>query len=318
MSDERRRVSDRPRVVVVGGGHGQAASLRAIKHYSSAITAIVSVADDGGSSGRLRELLGIPAPGDIRTCLGALLPEGSPIARTLEHRFALGELEGHPLGNLLIAALAATMGDFAAGVAEACRVLGAAGRVIPATSGPVVLEAESSAGDLHGQVEIMKGGNIGRISLVPRDAASPAEALRAVEAADQIVIGPGSLYTSVLAACVAPGVRDAIEAAGGKGVQRVYVSNLREQPPETSGYDVAAHISALVAHGVRPDVVLADTRAIALGEISRAGGAPQVIELDLTGPTGLAHDSGKLGAALASLLGWREAPPASLEEPGRA
>lgn len=304
--------------MVVGGGHGQAASLRAIGRYSQAITAIVSVADDGGSSGRLRELLGIPAPGDIRTCLGALLPEGSAIARTLEHRFALGELEGHPLGNLLLAALAATMGDFAAGVGEACRVLGAAGRVIPATSGPVVLEAESSAGDLHGQVAIMKRGNIGRVSLVPRDAESPAEALQAIEIADQIVIGPGSLYTSVLAACVVPGVRAAIEAAGERGVQRVYVGNLREQRPETSGYDVAAHIEALIAHGVRPDVVLADTGSITLGEISRVDGAPQVVELALAGETGLAHDPGKLGAALASLLGWQEAPTSSLEVPGRA
>jgi uncharacterized cofD-like protein len=311
-------VSDGPRVVVVGGGHGQAASLRAIKRYSSAVTAIVSVADDGGSSGRLRELLGIPAPGDIRTCLGALLPQGSAVARTLEHRFALGELEGHPLGNLLIAALAVTMGDFAAGVAEACRLLGTAGSVIPATSGPVVLVAESSTGELHGQVEIMQGGNIGRVSLVPSDAASPVEALRAIEEADQIIIGPGSLYTSVLAACVVPGVRAAIEAAGERGVSRVYVSNLREQPPETSGYDVAAHFAALVAHGVRPDVVLADTRAITLGDFSRHGVAPQVIELPLAGATGLAHDSGKLGAALAGLLGWQVAPTSSLDVPRRA
>ncbi|HEV2361396.1 MAG TPA: gluconeogenesis factor YvcK family protein, partial [Acidimicrobiales bacterium] len=257
------RFRDGPSVVAVGGGHGQAASLRAIKRYAGNVTAIVSVADDGGSSGRLRELLGIPAPGDVRTCLGALLPDGSAIAKALEHRFAVGELDGHALGNLIITALAEAEGDFVAGVAEACRVLGTVGQVIPATSGAVELVASTRAGQVRGQVAVKEGGGIDRLEVVavggPEALEPPPAALKAILESDQIVIGPGSLYTSVLAACVVPAVREAIEEAGRRGAQRVYVANLREQHPETTGYDIAAHVQALTDHGVEPDVVLADT-----------------------------------------------------------
>lgn len=284
-----------PRVVAIGGGHGQAASLRAIRRYASDVTAIVSVADDGGSSGRLREQLGIPAPGDIRKCLGALLPEGSVALSALEHRFAAGDLEGHPFGNLLIAAFASTTGDFVAGVAEVCRLLGTEGAVVPATVVPVVLEADASGEELRGQVRIMATGHIRRLSLIPEDAAAPAAALDAIAEADQIVIGPGSLYTSVLAACLVPEIRQAMGKAGAAGAQRVYVSNLREQPPETSGYDVAAHVAALEAHGVEVDLVLADTSGISLGSLpptARLALAP------LAGRRGLVHDPGLLATAL--------------------
>src|SRR5271166_5742741 len=146
-----------PRVVAIGGGHGLAQTLRAARQYAGELTAVVSVADDGGSNDRLRELLGIPAPGDLRRCIGALLPEPSPLGEALEHRFVSGELAGHAFGNLLIAALAATTGDFVTGVEEGARVLGAVGRVLPATETPVVLTAETASGELIGQVRVSKG-----------------------------------------------------------------------------------------------------------------------------------------------------------------
>jgi uncharacterized cofD-like protein len=287
-------------VVAIGGGHGQATSLRAIKRYAGEVTAIVSVADDGGSSGRLRELLGIPAPGDIRRCIGALLPDDSPVVEALEHRFEVGELDGHALGNLVIAALVATTGDFVAAVSEACGMLGACGQVLPATAEPVVLKAEVSGEELRGQVRIMETGHIRRVSLVPHGASPPEEALQALKAADQIVIGPGSLYTSVLAACVVPAIRDAIEAAGKRGVQRVYVSNLREQRPETTGYDVAAHLAALRLHGISVDLALADPATLPLGRL------PESVRVEtrpLAAPKGQVHSVERLSAALAAAAG---------------
>lgn len=288
--------ADGPAVVAIGGGHGLATTLGAIRRYSSDVTAVVSVADDGGSSGRLRELLGIPAPGDLRRCLGALLPESSPLGRALEHRFVGGELDGHAFGNLLIAALAATSGDFALGVREAGRLLGAVGTVLPATTAPVVLKAEAACGELEGQVRIMATPGITHVSLVPPDAECPVEVVEAIGAADQIVLGPGSLYTSVLAACAPPAVREAIAAST---AQCVYVCNLREQVPETAGYDVAAHVRAIRAHGIELDKVFADTAAITLGEVPDG---PEVWTGVLHGANGLVHDPQLLAAALRE--GW--------------
>ncbi|MDA8292138.1 MAG: YvcK family protein [Actinomycetota bacterium] len=284
---------DGPAVVAIGGGHGLATSLAAIRRYAGRITAVVSVADDGGSSGRLRELLGIPAPGDLRKCLGALLPSPSPLGRALEHRFAGGgELDGHAFGNLLIAALAATRGDFVAGVEEACRLLGTVGSVLPATNGPVVLKAEAAGSELEGQVRIMGTPGVTHVSLVPPDAAAPQEVLDAIEHADQVVLGPGSLYTSVLAACAPVEVNEAIASSA---AACVYVCNLREQVPETAGYDVAAHVAALEAHWIEPDWVLADTSGMALGDVPPGS---RVVTAALAAPGGLVHDAALLEAAL--------------------
>ncbi len=148
------RLPRRPRVVALGGGHGLAASLSAVRRYASEVTAIVSVADDGGSSGRLREAFGIPAPGDIRRCLVALGDAGSLWGRAFEYRFETGELEGHAFGNLVIAGLAASTGDFTTALTEAGRLVGAAGRVLPATAGPVVLKAEVAGEEVVGQVRV--------------------------------------------------------------------------------------------------------------------------------------------------------------------
>ena len=285
-----------PRVVAIGGGHGLAQSLRAARQYACELTAVVSVADDGGSSGRLRELLSIPAPGDLRRCIGALLPEASPLAEALEHRFASGQLAGHAFGNLLIAALASTTGDFVSGVEEAARMMGAVGRVLPATVVPVVLKAQTASGELIGQVRVSKGEEIAIVSLVPPDAPPPPAVLRAIAEADQIVLGPGSLFTSVLAACVVPGIREALRSARAK---RVYVANLREQLPETAGFDVARLLEALSAHGVEVDVVVADRAALPLGQF------PDEVALviaDVAGTGFREHDPKLLGAELALLV----------------
>jgi uncharacterized cofD-like protein len=284
--------------VAIGGGHGLATSLGAIRRYAGQVTAVVSVADDGGSSGRLRELLGIPAPGDLRKCLGALLPAPSPLGRALEHRFVGGgELDGHAFGNLLIAALAATSGDFVGGMEEACRLLGTVGTVLPATTGPVVLKAEVAGSELEGQVRIMATPGVTHVSLVPPDAPAPEPVLDAIATADQVVLGPGSLYTSVLAACAPPAVR---EAVAGTPATCVYVCNLREQVPETAGYDVAAHMRALEAHGIEPDWVIADPAFIELGDVP-AG--PHLMTAALAAPGGYVHDQRLLEMALRQAIG---------------
>ena len=270
-----------------------AASLRAIRTYASEITAVVSVADDGGSSGRLRDELGIPAPGDLRKCLVALGDADSIWTQALEHRFDAGPLSGHPLGNLMIAGLTGATGDFTVALHEVGLLIGAVGRVLPATITPVVLKAEVSGREIEGQVKVAQSDHIATVSLVPADALTPKEVPEALAGADQIVIGPGSLFTSVLAAAIVPDVKAALAATS---AQRVYVCNLLPQVPETSGFDVAAHVEALNAHGVVVDIVLCDPRAMALGVPTG-----RVVERDLARPNGLAHDPMLLAKALAEL-----------------
>jgi uncharacterized cofD-like protein len=282
-------------VVAIGGGHGLAATLHAVKAYADDITAVVSVADDGGSSGRLREALGIPAPGDLRKCLVALADPAAPLTKAFEHRFEAGELDGHALGNLLIAALAETTGDFTTALQEAARLLQTKGRVLPATTVPVVLKAEAAAGSVEGQVNVSEAGRIALVSLVPPDAEASAEVITALAQADQIVIGPGSLFTSVLAAVVVPGIREALKTTT---ATKVYVCNLRPQLPETAGYDVAAHVEALIAHDVDVDVVLADERWMPRGAV-----AVRTVTADLSAEDSPGHDPGRLASALSDLVG---------------
>ncbi len=289
------------RVVALGGGHGLAASLRAVRRYADDICAIVSVADDGGSSGRLRADFDIPPPGDLRKCLVALAEPESLWTRAFEHRFAGGELEGHAFGNLVIAGLADTTGDFSVALEEAGRLLGAVGRVVPATRVPVVLKAVVSTNanggedSVHGQVAIANAGRIVGVSLVPADPEPPAAALEALARADQVVIGPGSLFTSVLAVVAVPALRQALATTPGR---KIYVCNLREQNPETTGYDVAAHVRALAAHGLEVDAVLYHPGALPVG-------TPGVtcVERQVARQANTAHDPELLAAALVDLAG---------------
>lgn len=282
------------RVVALGGGHGLAASLAAARRYADDITAIVSVADDGGSSGRLRKDLDIPAPGDLRRCLVALADPSSLWVDAFEHRFASGELEGHALGNIVIAGLAESTGDFDVALAEAGRLVGAVGRVIPATREAVVLKAEAAGRAVEGQVNVQNAGRISGVSLVPADAVPPPAALEAIAAADQIVVGPGSLFTSVLAVVAVGAIADALTTTR---ATKVYVCNLREQIPETQGYDVADHVDALLAHGLAVDVVVAQTGAPSRRECRARVVEGPVADDDLT-----AHDPERLAAVLRQLV----------------
>jgi uncharacterized cofD-like protein len=285
----------RPSVVALGGGHGTAVTLRAARRYAGELTAIVSVADDGGSSGRLRELLDVVALGDLRKCLVALAAPGSLLARSFEWRFEVGELAGHALGNLILAGLVDAAGDLVTGVDEAASLLEAAGRVLPATTERVVLKADAALGEVAGQVAISEAGLIERVSLVPGDVSPPDEALAALERADQILIGPGSLFTSVLAAVAVPGIAEAMARAKGR---RIYICNLRPQIPETEGFDVGAHLAALSLHGVTVDVVVCDSTAgMALGQVDT-----DVVDRPLAGANGLVHDPARLAVVLEDLL----------------
>jgi uncharacterized cofD-like protein len=285
----------RPAVVALGGGHGTAVTLRAARRYAGTLTGVVSVADDGGSSGRLRELLNVVALGDIRKCLVALAADDSALAVAFEHRFEEGELGGHALGNLILAGLVEATGDLVAGVRAAADLLGAQGDVLPATSEKVVLKAEATNGSVAGQVAVMGTAGIETVELVPGDAQPPGLAVQRIRDADQVVIGPGSLFTSVLAACAVKGIAEAVRQTRG---QRVYVCNLHPQWPETDGFDVAAHIRALARHEVAIDVVVCDSsQGVPVGN----PGLP-VVDLPLTGSNVHVHSPAKLAEALSGLL----------------
>ncbi len=268
-------------------------TLAAAREYASDITAIVSVADDGGSSGRLRAELGIPAPGDLRRCLVALSDvDTSPLAAAFEHRFD----DGHALGNLVIAGLTTSTGSFTEALHEAGRLLEAKGRVLPATIDAVVLKAVADAGEVEGQVNVAAAGRIAHVGIVPADARPPAAAIGSIAAADQLVVGPGSLFTSVLAVVAVKELRHALIESR---APIVYVCNLRASG-ETAGFDVAGHLDALAAHGLDPDVVLADTAAMELGRVDTS---VRVECADLTDPRTGGHDPTKLARALADLVG---------------
>jgi uncharacterized cofD-like protein len=280
------------KVVAIGGGHGLAATIRAIRQYASTATAIVATADDGGSTGRIRAGFDVPAPGDLRRCFVAMADAGR-WSEVVEHRFASGDVEGHALGNLLLAALTEVTGDFLEACEELARLLGldpASRRVLPATVDPVALRATAAGGVVEGQVAITQATGIERLTLVPADAAVPKEAVDAIFTADQIVLGPGSLYTSVLAAALPGAIAGAL---GDTAAQVVYVCNLRAELAETRGYDVADHVAALAAHGIDVDVVLHQSGGLAPGDLHTTA-----VAADLARPNGLAHDPDKLAAAL--------------------
>ena len=255
----------------------------------------MSTADDGGSSGRLRDMLGVPALGDLRKCIGALASDDSTLPHALEIRYREHVLEGHATGNLVLAGLLAEYGDLERAVEEACRLVGAVGRVIPATTVPTELRAELAVGELVGQAAIGRNESIRLVSLLPDGVQPPSAALEAIAEADQIVIGPGSLYTSVLAAGSVPGIAEALAVSE---AQRVYVCNLRPQVPETEGYSLEDHLKALQRHGVSVDIVLFDPR----GGMERGNPQMAVVDVDLRGSNGLVHEPGKLAGALRALI----------------
>jgi uncharacterized cofD-like protein len=298
-NDELQR--DGPAVVALGGGHGLSVVLRAAREYAGTITGIVSVADDGGSSGRLRRDFGVPAPGDLRRCLVALAGNETEWRDAFEHRFGGGELGGHALGNLVIVGLTETLGDFTAALQEAGRLLDAVGRVFPATTDAVVLKADVEGEAVEGQVAVQNSaGRIRRVELVPSDAAPPTEAIAAIATADQVVLAPGSLYTSLLPVLCVRDLRAAVAAAPGRVLQ---VANLRSQQPETAGLDATDHLLAVKEHGARVDAFLyqRDGALAADDAVIRDWGV-EPVPAEVARGDGLVHDPGRLAGALRALL----------------
>jgi uncharacterized cofD-like protein len=313
-----------PRVVALGGGHGLAASLAALRRLTPHVTAVVTVADDGGSSGRLRRELGALPPGDLRMALAALAGDddwGRTWAGALQHRFGgTGALAGHPVGNLLLAGLAEELGDPVAALDTVARLVGAVGRVLPMSPRPLEIAAEVTGLDdadpgrthrIRGQVAVASTvGHVVSVSLVPPAPPACAEAVAAVEAADLVVLGPGSWFTSVLPHVLVP---DLAAALAGTAARRAVALNLAAQPGETAGFSPQQHLEVLAAHapGLRVDAVVADTDAVSdergLMVAVSALGARLVLAPVSAGDGTARHDPARLAEAYRQVLA---APPA--------
>jgi uncharacterized cofD-like protein len=263
---QKRFLARGPRIVAIGGGTGLSTLLRGLKEHTSNLTAIVTVADDGGSSGALRDELGIPPVGDIRNCIAALADAEPLMSELLGYRFPGGRrvagepvemepgtLGGHAVGNLLLAAMTALEhGDFEEGVRRMNRVLAVRGNVVPASATPINLVGRTRDGvTVSGQSTIMRTAGIERVWIEPSDVAAAEDAIDAIGDAEIVVLGPGSLFTSVLPVLLIPAIRRAVAAAPGI---RVYACNVATQVGETEGFDLADHVEALIAH-TQPDIV---------------------------------------------------------------
>lgn len=237
-----------PKVVAIGGGTGLSTLLRGLKEHTGNLTAIVTVADDGGSSGRLRREMGLPPPGDLRNCIAALADAEPLMTRLFQYRFDEGSgLAGHSFGNLFIAAMTEITGNFEEAVRETSRVLAVRGQIMPSTLTNVTLSAVTDDDDeIHGESQITeRGSRIKQVFINPENAQANPEAIRAILAADMIVIGPGSLYTSVLPNLLVDGIRRAI---GMSKAVRVYVCNVATERGETDSFSVGDHYQALGRH----------------------------------------------------------------------
>jgi uncharacterized cofD-like protein len=323
-----RRRERGPRIVAIGGGNGLATLLRGLKEHTANITAIVTVADDGGSSGRLRRELGVLPPGDFRNCIAALADDEALTTHLFQFRFGNGSgLNGHSFGNLFITAMAEVTGSFERAILESGRVLAVQGQVVPSTLRDVTLTADLRAAPraqaqdgasarlsrVSGESSIPEArGAIERVYLDPGDAPAYPGALRALLNADLIVAGPGSLYTSVLPNLLVPAVAQAVAASP---AQKAYVCNVATQRGETEGYTVADHVAALEVHvqGVLFPVVLANDNLDVDFESSPGvelvapevppGAEYRVVTTDLVDELHpWRHDSNKLARALLGLL----------------
>jgi uncharacterized cofD-like protein len=316
---QKRFLSRGPKIAVIGGGTGLSTLLRGIKEHTSNITAVVTVADDGGSSGRLREELGIPAVGDIRNCIAALADSEPLMAELLQYRFpgdGEASLGGHTVGNLLLAAMASVQGDdFEEGVRQMNRVLAVRGQVVPSTGTAVTLHARLLDGtEVAGQSAIARSARIDRVWLTPDNVAAGDDALRAIEDADLVVIGPGSLYTSIMPSLLLP---DLLMTVRSSAAVKLFICNVATQKGETQGYDLTDHVAALERH-TGPgwvDVVLANNRFDArrpgdyVAEpvrlrwppvpLSPASGVPRLVLEDVVDPDNAHHhDPARLAAAV--------------------
>jgi uncharacterized cofD-like protein len=309
--------STEPSVVALGGGHGLAASLSALRSVTTDLTAVVTVADNGGSSGRLREEFGVLPPGDLRMALAALCGDdrwGQTWARVLQHRFeSTGEMDGHSMGNLLIVTLWDLLHDHVDGLDWVAGLLGARGRVLPMATSPLDITAEvrglgadpDEVSTVRGQVEVASTpGEVLAVAIEPAGAAACPEAVVAIAEADWVVLGPGSWYTSVLPHLLVPGLRDALCTTSAKVVVSM---NLEPHTEETRGYDLADHLEVLHRHA--PDLAvhaaLADPTAVRdrhrLETVANRLGARLVLE-DIASSNPGVHEPQKLGSAYARLF----------------
>jgi len=301
-----------PSIVALGGGHGLFASLQALRHVSDKLTAVVTVADDGGSSGRLRGELGVLPPGDLRMALSALCDDGT-WGRTwrdvLQHRFnSSGELNGHAVGNLLIVALWQLHDDPIAGLELVGRLLGARGRVLPMASVPLEIEADVTTVDAPEELTTVRGqskvavapGRVAEVRLVPHDPPASPEAVAAIEEADWVVLGPGSWFTSVLVHLLVPELAAALENTKAR---RCITMNLSNRDAETTGFTASDHLAVIRQHApnMRIDAVLADPVSVedvdALRAESEKLGARLLLRQVRRSDTSTQHDPLRLAAA---------------------
>jgi uncharacterized cofD-like protein len=309
-----------PKVVALGGGHGLAASLSALRRVTRQLTAIVTVADDGGSSGRLRREFGVLPPGDLRMALAALCGDdawGTTWSRVVQHRFAgQGSLGGHAVGNVLIVALWELLGDTVQGLDWVGRLLGAHGRVLPMASVPLDLAAEVAGADparpeeitlVRGQAECASTtGRVRSVSLIPADPPACPEAIAAVREADWVVFGPGSWFTSVLPHLLVPELAGALITTPAR---RLVALNLAPQPGETDGFSPHTHLEVLAEHApeLTVDVVLADrgTAGGSAAELEKAAAmlGGRLVLTDLAMRDGSPrHDPRRLAGAYAEIF----------------
>ncbi len=319
-----------PRIVAIGGGTGLSTLLRGLKEYTGNLTAIVTVADDGGSSGVLRRELGILPPGDVRNCIAALADAEPLMTRLFQYRFSEGSgLEGHSFGNLFIAAMTGVTGNFEAAVRETSRVLAVRGQILPSTLANVTLSAVTDDDEsIHGESQITeRGGRIKQVFIHPDNAQANPDALRAILNADLIVVGPGSLYTSVLPNLLVDGIRRAMEMSK---ALKVYVCNVATERGETDAFSVNDHYRVLHQH-VHSQLfhyVLANNNFPSNGATESAPEPVRIDAADIKGAAMLAadvvseenryhHDPRKLAAALLDLYFQRRDVPQVPESPER-
>lgn len=251
---QKRKLNRGPAVVVIGGGTGLSVLLRGIKSVTSNVSAVVTVADDGGSSGRIREDLGIIPPGDLRNCLVALADTEPLMEKLFQHRFGgTGNLSGHSFGNLFIAAMTEVLGDVEQALRESSKVLKVRGQVLPASTDTLRLVAEMTDGTVvEGESRIpLAGKRIKKLSIRPAQAAPVKASLEAIQEADACILGPGSLYTSVLPNLLVEGIADALRQSQ---AVKIYICNVMTQPGETDNYTASQHVKAIFDH-VGPGII---------------------------------------------------------------
>lgn len=245
---KRRKLNYGPKIVAVGGGTGLSTMLKGIKKITNNITAVVTVGDDGGSSGRLRQEMGVLPPGDIRNCIAALADDEDLVTKLFQYRFKTGEgLEGHSFGNLFLTALCAITGNMVRAVQESSKVLSIRGRVLPSTLDDMKLSAEMEDGTIvEGESNIPETGKkIKRLFTTPAHCKALPDVIQAIKEADLIILGPGSLYTSVIPNLL---IKEISQAISDSSAKKIYVCNIMTQPGETTGYSAAEHIQAILDH----------------------------------------------------------------------